>query len=254
MLGALDLDVDIFGLGPESDAIVIDIFGFEFELIHAMIYIGISLLVVLAISIIIGIVAERQDVHKSPAAILIIAQWLWEFGGEDVAALSDDKPKERKTFLHAYATNIFLFLMIANTMSLWGGHSPFANVFMAIGLGIIVIILVHGLGAAGGIGTYLRKYREPFLLFIPFNIIAAISEIISISMRMFGNTLAAMILAELLRQAIIGIAFGIGYPLYPFAGGALMLYDIFIAYIQALLFTRLSMTYIREKLPLEHEN
>ena len=241
------LEVDITGFG---EALHINLFGQEIMIFRELIYVTVALLAVLVLALLVGYFAKKQDVREKPHPVLICAEWLWNFTMGDVEELSDDNPKHHKTFLHVYGMNIFLFIFVANTLSMWGVHSPASNVFVSIGLGVMVLLLVHGLGLSGGIKGYFKSYLEPFALFLPINIISAVSDIISIAMRLFGNTLAAMILATLVKMSVTSIPF-IGNFAYPIAGGTLMLYDIFIAYIQALLFTRLSMTYIRDKLPLE---
>jgi|GEM_PF-2843674 len=243
----MEMEIDIFGI---DTATKINIFGYDLFIFSGLKFIFGVLLIMLILSIMLRIAVKRQAIDKEPAPIIVLAETLWQFAGGTVEGLDE---KHHLNSMHVFAANLFLFMLLINTAGLWGTHPPAANAFIAVALGIIVAILVHVQGLFLSPLQYLKSYTSPSLLMLPINIMEAFSQIISVSMRLFGNMLAGIVLAQLLHSAfsMIGmVAVGIFYPTI---GGLLSIYsDLFIACIQSLIFTTLTMSYIKGKLLPEH--
>jgi len=237
------MEIDITGF---ESAKHFTVFGHEIVLFEGLIFIMAALVVMLVLGLILRIATKQQDVYKKPSAVLVVAESLWRFAGgttEGLDASTHEQP------IHAFAANLFVFMLLINTAGLWGTEPPASNVFIAITLGLMVGFLVHFLGIMHGPIEYIKSFFRPNVLMFPINFLEIFSQIVSISMRLFGNMLAGIVLAALLKMAFSAlgpVVLAIGYPT---VGGLLSMYsDLFIATIQSLIFTTLTISYIKSKL------
>lgn len=173
----------------------------------------------------------------------------------------DRRKSER--YLPLVAT-IFLFILFSNWMGLMPGvgslmfHSeegsvplfraPSADLNFTLALAVITVIAVNAMGAfAIGFFSYASKFlnfKNPILFFI--GILELVSEgarMISFSFRLFGNVFAGEVLLT-----IIGFLIPYLVPL-PF-----IFLEIFVGFIQALIFSMLSIVFISiATTPHEHD-
>jgi len=130
---------------------------------------------------------------------------------------------------------LFLFLLIANWLGLIPGFtSPTADLNTTLGLALMVILMVHVLGAVNkGPLNYLKHFFQPYAPFVIINIIEELAKPITLSFRLFGNILAGEVLI-----IILGL-------LVPYFVPTLWLgFSVFVGIIQAFIFTMLSMSYL----------
>lgn len=237
------MEIDITGL---ETGIHLNIFGYDIIIFHGLLVIIGALAVMLVLGIVLRVAVAKQDITKKPSAVLVLAESLWNFSGGSVEGLDE---KTHKTGLHIFAANLFIFLLLINTAGLWGLEPPASNAFIAIGLGLMIGLMVHGLGITHGIVGYIKEFFKPNPVMFPINLIEVFSQIISISMRLFGNMLAGIVLAQLLKMFFNAIGLPAFVLLYPTIGGLLSMYsDLFIAGIQSLIFMTLTISYIKGKL------
>jgi len=237
------MEIDITGFEKAEH---FNIFGYDFVLFEGLIFIIAALVVMLVLGFVLRSAIKHQNVYEKPSAIIVLAESLWRFTGGASEGL-DEKTHEEP--LRAFAACLFVFMVLINTAALWGIEPPAANVFVALTLGLIVGFLVHFLGFMHGPVEYFKSFFHPNIIMFPINVIEVFSQIVSISMRLFGNMLAGVVLASLLKMALQGLGpfvYAIGYPVL---GGMLSMYsDLFIATIQSLIFMTLTMSYIKSKL------
>jgi F-type H+-transporting ATPase subunit a len=237
------MEIDITGF---STAEHFNIFGHEIVLFEGLIFIMAVLVVMLVLGLVLRSAVKHQDVNEKPSAVLVVAESLWRFAGGTTEGLDKSTHKKQLT---AFAATLFVFMLLINTAALWGSEPPASNVFIAITLGLMVGLLVHLLGFAHSPKEYIKSFFQPSVLMFPINVMEVLSQIVSISMRLFGNMLAGIVLAALLKMALkaLGpITYLIGYPIF---GGLLSMYsDLFIATIQSLIFMTLTISYVKSKL------
>lgn len=237
------MEIDITGLQTGQH---INIFGYDFILFQGLVFIMFALGVMLVLGVVLRLAVKYQDMNKKPSPVLVIAESLWKFSGGAIEGLDE---KTHAQTLHGFAANLFVFLLLINTAGLWGFEPPASNVFIAITLGLMVGFIVHALGIQHGPIEYIKSYFKPSFIMFPINFIEVFSQIVSISMRLFGNMLAGIVLSSLLKMAFgaLGpVVLTIGYPTI---GGLLSMYsDLFIATIQSLIFMTLTISYIKGKL------
>ena len=137
------------------------------------------------------------------------------------------------------------------TMNLLGlvGITPVTNNFsVTLALGLISFVVIQGYTMKKiGIGHYFLGYGQPMLMMLPINVIERVMLPVSLSLRLFGNILAASFLVELVYESVDKIAWiaqiGLPVPLHAY-------FDIFDGCIQMVIFVMLTM--INIKITVEH--
>ncbi len=146
-------------------------------------------------------------------------------------------PKGRK--LAPIIITLFLFLLLGNWLGLVPGFSsPTSDLNTTLGLALMVLALVHIMGAWNhGLFKHLKHFIQPTFLFLPINIIEEISKPITLSFRLFGNILAGEILIIILSKLVPYII-----------PTAWLAFSVFVGLVQAAIFTILSMSYLSNSL------
>ena len=210
---------------------------------------------VMLILIIASIVLTRnlRQVPKGPQVFL-------ELG---VGFLNDFSKKQFGTFakfIGPYMGSLFLFLLLANIISVVSpieirifGHEfipPFPirpptkdiNVTGSLALISILLVLVCGFAARGVKGWFKRLlYPMPFML--PFNLMDYGSRLISLALRLFGNILGGFVMMHLI-EGLMPVALPMVFALY---------FDFFDGTIQATIFVFLTSLYISEAIKDHHD-
>ena len=142
-----------------------------------------------------------------------------------------------------FIASLFLFIFIANLegqfpwrlLHLERGEfaSPTNDINTTAGLALVVSFYYIGAGIlTKGIG-YFKHYTQPMWFMLPFNILEDFTRPLSLSLRIFGNILAGWLIILILIMLI---------PV--FMPVPMMLFEVFIAFIQAYIFTVLAASYI----------
>ena len=146
-----------------------------------------------------------------------------------------------------FITTLFCFVFACNVISLipWM-EEPTTDLNTTLALGFISffytqIAAIH----AGGLGPYLKGYFSPFFIMFPLNVIGKLATVISISFRLFGNIFGGSIIGSIYFSAIqgsfifelLGLVSGVNLILAIFFG-------FFEGFLQAFVFTMLSLTYL----------
>ncbi|OGI01445.1 MAG: ATP synthase F0 subunit A [Candidatus Melainabacteria bacterium GWF2_37_15] len=150
--------------------------------------------------------------------------------------------------------SLFLFILIANLegqlpwrlIPFEEGElaSPTNDINTTLALALIVVIYYFGAGInEKGIG-YFKHYFKPLWFMFPFNLLEDFTRPLSLSLRLFAN----IVTGELIILILLSIA-----PVYLFFMPIpIMLYELFVAFLQAYVFTTLAATYIGSALSEEH--
>lgn len=147
--------------------------------------------------------------------------------------------------------SLFLFILTANLIGQlpWRLYhlpegefaAPTNDLNVTAAMGIIVLLYYIGAGIAKkGLG-YFKHYFQPFWFMAPFNLLEDIAKPVTLSLRLFANIVAG----EIIVLSFIGLL-----PL--FLPIPMMLFEIFVAFIQAFIFAILSATYIGMAVSEEH--
>jgi len=153
--------------------------------------------------------------------------------------VSDTLGSDRLNFT-PYVVTIFLFIWICNMVGLIpipGFMEPTRNINVPLGMGIIVILVVHFTairvkGLWGHFEHYLNPIKNPLAA---LDIVSEFSKVISISFRLFGNILGGAIIIVVVSSLVSYIVLPVGLNLF---------FGIFVGTVQAFVFTMLALTYI----------
>jgi F-type H+-transporting ATPase subunit a len=153
-----------------------------------------------------------------------------------------------------YVGTLFLFLFFANIMGVFSPVAAFGfeplfdikpptrDINVAAPLAVITILLVVICNIkAKGIQGWFKHFLHPVPIMLPFNIMEYATRLVSLSLRLFGNILGGYILMRLI-EGLMPVALPMVVSLY---------FDFFDGFIQAAIFTFLSVLYISEALEKE---
>jgi F-type H+-transporting ATPase subunit a len=130
---------------------------------------------------------------------------------------------------------LFLFIATANLLTIVPGYEPptgSLSTTTALALCVFVAVPLFGIRRRGWRG-YLRSYRQPTLLMLPFNLISEASRTLALAIRLFGNMMSGTL--------IIAILLTITPLLFPIAMSAL---GLLTGMVQAYIFCVLAAVYI----------
>jgi F-type H+-transporting ATPase subunit a len=130
---------------------------------------------------------------------------------------------------------LFLFILFANLTGLVpGAEAPTAALETDLVLALAVFFAVIGWGVRRhGVWGYMKSYAQPNLFVLPLNLLEAVTRVLSMTVRLFGNIMSGMFISAV----ILGLA-GLLVPI-PF-----MALDLLTGLIQAYIFMILAMVFI----------
>ncbi|TDT62388.1 F0F1 ATP synthase subunit A [Fonticella tunisiensis] len=149
-----------------------------------------------------------------------------------------------------FVGTLMIYLLLLNLFGLTGFRPPTADYSVALGLAIISFVLIHATAIRNnGIKHYLKGYTHPYTAMLPLNIVERLVVPVSLSLRLFGNITAAVILVELIYDGLAYLSgvLHLGIPLLqavipiPFH----VYFDLFDGAIQMFIFVMLTMIFIK---------
>ena len=201
-------------------------------------------------------------------------QAVFELGYDALRSLIKTNVSEDALFIIPLAMTLFLYILVANWIEVFPigifpilhGANADLNATLAMALVVIVVVQWYSIRTLGVLG-YLRRYTKPFelpwparIVFIPLNIIEEVVKPVTLSMRLFGNIFAGAAIIALIAS-FANLSFpAVGTIPGTIIGTVLLVvwkfFDvIFIGFIQAFIFTLLTVVYFgaaREGLEHEH--
>lgn len=141
-----------------------------------------------------------------------------------------------------YIGTIFLFILFSNLSGLLGLRAPTADYGVTFLLGMVTFFIVNYQGIKNRGARHFTSLFEPTPVLFPINLIGELANPLSISLRLFANLLAGVIIMGL-WYGMLPIFANIGIP------AALHVYcDLFSGCIQTYVFCMLTMVYINDKM------
>jgi len=135
----------------------------------------------------------------------------------------------------SFIGTLFLFILIANWTSLMPGiDPPTAQLETDAALAVVVFasVIWFGIGS-DGVGGYLKSFAMPNPVMIPLNMLASVTRVFSMFVRLFGNVMSGVF--------IVGIVASLAGLIVPIP---LMALDLLIGLVQAYIFAVLAMVFI----------
>lgn len=226
------------------------------ELIHPIFSFNIGKLVIdikpeaiiqLVLVLLIGILAwwATKDLKRRPTGK---KQVLVEYIYTTIQNVVNANMGEQYGDMIPFIGTLAVFIVTMNLLGLVGITPVTNNFSVTLALGLISFVVIQGYTMKKiGIGHYFLGYGQPMLMMLPINVIERVMLPVSLSLRLFGNILAASFLVELVYESLDKIAWiaqiGLPVPLHAY-------FDIFDGCIQMVIFVMLTM--INIKITVEH--
>lgn len=136
-----------------------------------------------------------------------------------------------------YTAALILFLIMMNLTGLVGIKAPTADYSVTLGMALTTFIAIQGYAIKKkGLRHYFTAYAEPAAFLLPLNIIDRLIIVVSLSLRLYGNIVAGVVIVEMCYSGRGLARFAqIGLPLV--AHGY---FDVFEGAIQMVVFMMLS--------------
>lgn len=154
---------------------------------------------------------------------------------EQIRAVSRREPGRFLPFVGS----LFVFIAASNLLAVVPGFEPpTGSLSTTTALAVCVLIAVPVYGVVdSGLFPYLRKYLQPTVLMLPFNIIGELSRTLALAIRLYGNVMSGTIIAAIL----VGLT-----PL--FFPVVMQLFGLLTGVVQAYIFAVLAMVFIASAL------
>lgn len=203
--------------------------------------------VVMGLVILFTVTATRNMQLKRPGKMQLMVEEVFQFlRGLAVENLGTQKANS----LMFLVFSLFIYLLFSN---LWGliptMMSPTADVNTTLGMSISVFILVQILGLYYKKLKFFKHFIEPFVFFLPLVIVEELSKPLTLGFRIYGNIYAGEVLIAVLLGLIPLTATIFGGFL---ASVVWLSFSIFVGFVQAFIFTMLTIAYISQATTEQH--
>ncbi|MEA2103329.1 MAG: F0F1 ATP synthase subunit A [Candidatus Cloacimonadota bacterium] len=194
----------------------------------------IRVILVVDILLLLFAISIYRKARLIPSKMQIIAEETYSF----FRTLVTETIGKDKVYFTPYIITLFFFIFLCNIIGIIpipGNMEPTRNLNVPLGLGIMVISIVHFSAIkAKGFGKYLKDFAEPMPFMIPLNIMSELGSCVSISFRLFGNILGGAIIILVVSNLTRFILLPVGLNLF---------FGLFIGTVQAFVFTMLALSY-----------
>ena len=190
-----------------------------------------------AVVIGLGLYMRSRATTGVPSGLQLAFEAVTEYVERQV---DDNIGLRRAPFVVPLAVTLFVFILIANWFSIIpGGYHflipPTSDVNLVYAMALLVIGWVHVTGIRKAGLRYGKHFLEPKSFMLPLNIIEEFAKPVSLSLRLFGNIFAGVVMVTLI---------GMLPPLVLWLPDILWkLFELFIGVIQAFIFALLTIIY-----------
>ena len=136
-----------------------------------------------------------------------------------------------------------IYLSFMNLTGFLGIKPPTGDYSVSIAIALITFFVVQAYAIKKvGVGHYFKGYAKPFAFILPINLIERIMLPISLSLRLFGNMVAGIVIIELIYESL-GHLNGFAQLVIPIP--VHLYFDLFDGIIQMVIFVMLTMINIK---------
>jgi F-type H+-transporting ATPase subunit a len=203
-------------------------------------WIAMAVVIVLAF-----IITRKLDIV--PGSAQAVSEGIMEF----IEGIVKGEMGERGMKYVPFIASLFLFIFFANLEGQFPWRlfhftkgefaSPTNDINTTLGLALTVLVYYIGAGLLEKGFGYFKHYFQPLWFMFPFNLLEDFTRPLSLSLRLFGNILAGELIVLILISLIPILA-----PV------PMMLFELFVAFIQAYIFAVLATSYIGAATSKEH--
>ncbi|MGI8316618.1 F0F1 ATP synthase subunit A [Halobacillus mangrovi] len=218
-----------------------------------------TVLMMLIASVIVFIVAvaATRSLERRPKGFQNFMEWLIDFVKGIIGSNMDWKvgrlflPLGLTLFTYIFVSNMLGVVTIFAPNDVLWWKSPTSDPGITLTLAVMVVVLTnyYGVKLRGG-NEVAKDFARPLPFLLPFKIIEEFSNTLTLGLRLYGNIYAGEILLGLLA----GIA---SAGVLGFLGGVIPMlawqaFSTFVGFIQAFIFTMLTMVYMSHKVSSDH--
>ena len=217
----------------------------------------IVMLLIIAFSVFIYFKVKKFDPLEKPKGFMHVCEVVIEFADNQVFKLMGKPFRNYGGYIIAVGLFIFLgffigmvgipnFFQVGASWYLEPLPNPFTNLAIPLSIALVTFFLTHFTAIKYKKRKYFERYVEPIPLFLPINLITMWSNVLSLTLRLFGNALAGYCVITLiyvgLGTSIPPVGSLSGLAITPIIAPLAHLYfDIFDGAIQVAVFTMLTM-------------
>ncbi|HUS70914.1 MAG TPA: F0F1 ATP synthase subunit A [Anaerolineae bacterium] len=172
-----------------------------------------------------------RNLEVRPGVFQNIVEWVVE----SIDGLLQKMIGGESRLLSPFVGTLAIFIAVANLTGLVPGlKAPTTDINTPLALALIVFASVHYYGIRHqGLLGHLKHYVEPIFLMLPIEVVGELARTLSLTFRLFGNMLG--------EEIVVSILFLVLPLLVPVP---MMIFGIFTGFIQAYIFTILTITYL----------
>ena len=223
----------------------------------------ISIFAVTVLLIVLAKIVTRK-ITKRPGKLQVVAEKLVNM----LYGLVEDTMGKHNLKFAPYIGTLFLtsiFSTLIGMTQLFRSATGDLSVTMAWALVTIGLVWYHNIKKFG-FGTWLKGFTEPIVVMTPMNVVSEIATPVSMAFRHFGNVAGGSVLTALIYSALSALSYAIfGWlpdvaltylpPLFQVGIPAVLsiYFDLFSGFVQALVFSLLTMVYVGGACPPKEE-
>ncbi|HZJ03714.1 MAG TPA: F0F1 ATP synthase subunit A [Thermoleophilia bacterium] len=234
---------------------------FDFSISNAVIYMWVSALVVFVFFFVIA-----RRLRKQPDALQTAGEVLLNLGTGHLTGQIGEKGKK----YYYLVLTIFVYILFTNLIGLipkpiaLRPYTPTTNINVTFGMAFVVFVVVQYQGfkrhgVRGYVGSWLSPPGVPKAMALPLNLIFFVVHLmgeffkpLSLAIRLFGNTIAGhLIILVMLGLVLEYQNYLIAIPPLAFVV-AMNGFEIFVALLQAYIFSLLAVIYIESAIYAGH--
>ena len=218
----------------------------------------VAMLLLSAIIVFLIAFISTRKLALKPTGMQNFMEWIMDFVKGIIQSNMDWKTGGR---FHVLGITLIMFVAVMNLIGLpLGGmsingdlwwKSPTADPTVTMSLAAMVIVLTHFYGVKmRKMGGYTKGFLQPMSFMFPLKIVEEFANTLTLGLRLYGNIYAG----EILLTSIAGVASSgvLGFLGMVVPGVAWVGFSIFIGFIQAFIFTMLTMVYMAHKVAEDH--
>lgn len=233
---------------------------FDFSITNAVVYMWVAAAIVFLFFF---IVARR--LRKEPDGLQIVAEILLNFATGHLTGQIGEKGKK----YYYLILTLFTYILVMNLVGLipkpavLKPYTPTANINVTFGMAVVIFLMTQFQGfRRHGLFGYLRSFMTPKgvpkalgaplnIIFFPVHVMGEFFKPLSLSVRLFANTLAGHLIILVMLGLLLQYA---NFVILPTALFVIIMFafEIFVAFIQAYIFSLLSVVYIESAIYAGH--
>ncbi len=214
-----------------------NLFGQEVWITTTHVCIVIVMLILVVFALFANRAVKKSVENEAPGTFLNIVELLVEFLD---GIVNNTMGKSAAKFIN-YICTLFMFIMLSNISGLLGLRPPTADYGVTFPLGVITFCLItFNKFKHQKVSGVIKGLCDPWVFWIPINLIGDFAVPISLSLRLFANVLSGTVMMAL-YYGLLPVFVKVGIP------SVLHIYfDLFSGAIQTYVFCMLTMTYVAD--------